>query len=601
MSVLKTPTPELRQGRRFVESVPGVKLLEDLTWFDDARVWGILCRLTINAVDPDVISAETDWWVTVEESFPFGKITFRPAAERGLSQTFAHQRYNGRVIPGAPWRSGDICVQSPSFVFGQHALDPDPIGQPCRLAWYFHRAIDWLGTAAAGNLLADGDPFELPDFPGVTSPRYTVVHGETPETFQAWTSGQDWYGTAEMVAVDPPRDKTVVLRRFLNRQGEEVLAYSWGRDVARSKRLVIPAAWVRCESLPVSFPYQAIDSWGDLLAHLLAEGRERHFRSVTELIRDGESHFLLLGFPIPSHVGQTATQLHWQPIMLPKLSHGTSFRNGFRPNAQGYWMQDRYEHFSQGKKPDWHKAANWSKESTAGKGRIDSLSDIRTLVIGAGAIGSVVSELLVRAGCGPMVVCDGDEIEHGNLCRHTLQVKDIGRNKAEALADKLLGVHAHAKVQHVPDAFPPVEEEDLALIAHCELILDCTGDDATLHELARYVWGSEKMFCSISLSYKASRVYVYTARGRSFPVDDFRTRFTTWAERDARDFTGEELVQGAAGCWHPSFPARVDEVWMLSAAAVRRLEEAVVGAETEPQLTVFEQVSETCFQGIRRV
>lgn len=601
MSVVKAPTPEMRQGRRFIESLPAVTLLQDLTWFDDARVWGMLCRLTIGPVSHDIVPPVTDWWVTVEDTYPFGKITFRPAVENGLAITFPHQQYNGRIATGMPWRSGDICVRSPSFVFGKDALDPDPFGQPYRLAWYFHRALDWLETAAANRLLADGDPFELPDFPGVTSPRLTVVHGETLETFQAWKSAKDWYGTVELVSIDPPRDKTVVLRRFLNRQRDEVLAYPWGRDLTKSKRLVIPAAWLRCEYLPVILPYQAIDSWNGLLDHLRAEEREGLFRNVIELIRDGEVHFLLLGFPIPSHIGQASRQLHWQPILLPKLSHGNKFRKGFRANAQGYWMQDRYEHFSRGKRPDWHKAANWSKETTAGKGRMDCLSDIHTLVIGAGAVGSVVSELLVRSGCGPVVICDGDDVEHGNLCRHTLQVKDVGRNKAEALADRLSGVHAHSEVRYIPDAFPPAEEEDLASMTSCKLVLDCTGDDATLYEFSRRKWESDKIFCSISLSYKAARVYVYTAHGRSFPLDDFLTRFAAWAKRDAQDFAGEELVLGGAGCWHPSFPARVDDVWMLSAAAVRRLEEAVFAAETEPKLTVFEQVLEEGFRGLRRV
>ena len=73
MIVVKAPTPELRKGRRFIESLPEVKLIEDLTWFDDVGAWGMLCRLAIDSADLNAVPTETDWWVTVEESYPFGK------------------------------------------------------------------------------------------------------------------------------------------------------------------------------------------------------------------------------------------------------------------------------------------------------------------------------------------------------------------------------------------------------------------------------------------------------------------------------------------------------------------------------------------------
>ena len=530
-------------------------LLADLTWFDEAQAWGILCRLTVNSANSALVPNETDWWVTLEESYPYGKITFRPAAENGLRSTFAHQLYNGRKHDTAPWRTGDICVRAPQFMFGKHVLDPDPIGRTDRLAWYLRRAIGWLESAAIGNLLPTGDPFELPDFPGVTSPRYVVAHGETQETYRTWITSRHWYGTAEMIGVGPRHNQTFVLRRFFRGHDEEILAYQWGREVADSSHLVQPAVWLRCETLPITAPYQVIDYWENLFDFLRKEGREGHFQRVIELVRDGNSHILLLGFPIPLKVGQPVCQLHWQPILLPTVSHGTKFQRGFRPNRQGYWMRDKFEFFSPKKQPDWHKAENWSREATMGRGRIDvALSKYTTLVIGVGAVGSIVAEMLVRAGGGRTVVCDGDVVDHGNLCRHSLRLEDLGRNKAEAVSARLAGVHSHADVQPIPHSFPPTDEASLGLVEGCNLILDCTGDDATLHELARHRWESEKVFCSISLSYKAARIYVFTARGRAFPMAEFQRQFADWAKKDMSEFSGEELIQAGIGCWHPAFP-----------------------------------------------
>lgn len=602
MIVVSRPTEQIRTARRLIESLPGVELLTDISWFEDVQVWGMLCRISIDSTNPELVPPVTEWWVTLQRSYPHGKIVFYPANVNGLALTFPHQRYNGREHPSAPWRTGEICLQFPVFTFGKLALDPDPIGHPNRLAWYFGRAIEWLKAAADGNLLAKGDPFELPAFPPGTGSQYTVAHCESADTYRRWQIAQHRCGTAELIAIGEPEKHFVAARRFLDHRGQEVLAYDWGRMVASSKRLMEPAIWLYCQAMPIIEPYQAIDCWDDLLKYFRAEACEDSFKGALDRIRDGETHLLLLGFPIPARIGDEARQVHWQPIRLPVISRGNQFANGFRPNSLGYWMRDRAKSFPSKGQPDWNAAENWSKEETMGRGRIDeAIGGRSSLMIGVGAVGSVVSEILVRSGAGPLVVCDGDEVQHGNLCRLSLQLDDIGRNKAEAVSNRLSGAHAHADIRFIANHFPPNGETEVAMIEGCDLILDCTGEDSTLQDLASREWGRERFFCSISLSYKAKRVYVFTAWSPTFPVDVFQHQMLPWSTKDLEEFSGEEMVQAGVGCWHPAFPARIDDIWMLVAAAVRRLEEAVVAREQQPRLVVFEQVVDGgVFQGIRR-
>jgi hypothetical protein len=562
----------------------------------------MLCRISIESTNPQLVPQKTEWWVTLQQSYPYGKIVFYPAKENGLASTFAHQQYNGREHPSAPWRMGDICVRSPEFTFGKMVLDPDPLGHPNRIAWYFCRAIEWLKIAADGNLLAKGNPFELPVFPLVTISPYTVAHCESTETYRQWQAAQNRFGITELIAIGKPENHLIAVRRFLDHRGEEIIRYDWGLEVASSENLMEPALWLYCETMPIIEPYEAISCWEDLLKYFKTEKCEDSFKHALDLIRDGETHLLLLGFPIPVRVGEDPRQLHWQPIRLPVISHGTQFANGFRPNALGYWMRDKVESFPSKGQPDWHAAENWSREETTERGRIDeAIGGRSSLVIGVGAVGSVVSEIFVRSGAGPLIVCDGDDVHHGNLCRLSLRLDDIGCNKAEATTFRLARAHAHANVKFIASHFPPRGETDEAMIEDCELILDCTGEDSTLQELASYGWRGEKWFCSISLSYKAKRVYVFTACSTTFPIEEFQNQMLPWSTRDLTDFSGEELVQAGVGCWHPAFPARVDDIWMLAAAAVRRVEEAVVSLEQQPRLVVFEQVVDGgFFQGIKR-
>src|ERR1051326_6546052 len=65
-------------------------------------------------------------------------------------------------------------------------------------------------------------------------------------------------------------------------------------------------------------------------------------------------------------------------------------------------------------------------------------STSRVLCIGAGGIISQIAPTLVRKGIGGITLLDPDIVEPSNLNRQRFYTKDIGRNKAIALAENLL-------------------------------------------------------------------------------------------------------------------------------------------------------------------
>ena len=64
-------------------------------------------------------------------------------------------------------------------------------------------------------------------------------------------------------------------------------------------------------------------------------------------------------------------------------------------------------------------------------------STARVLCIGAGGLISHIAPTLVRKGIGKIIVLDDDVVEASNLNRQRFYIKDIGRNKAVALAENL--------------------------------------------------------------------------------------------------------------------------------------------------------------------
>ena len=64
----------------------------------------------------------------------------------------------------------------------------------------------------------------------------------------------------------------------------------------------------------------------------------------------------------------------------------------------------------------------------------NNLSDKRVAVIGVGSGGSVIAESLAKVGVRELILVDPDELTADNCKRHVLTLKDVGQNKAIAMA-----------------------------------------------------------------------------------------------------------------------------------------------------------------------
>ena len=68
------------------------------------------------------------------------------------------------------------------------------------------------------------------------------------------------------------------------------------------------------------------------------------------------------------------------------------------------------------------------------------LSDKTAAIFGLGGLGVIVAEMLARVGIGKLILVDRDIVGEENLNRLGYTYEDIGKPKAEALAEKLMGI-----------------------------------------------------------------------------------------------------------------------------------------------------------------
>lgn len=564
-----------------------MRSLGDLRWYEERSNWTFEIELRVQTVDPSVVPAESRWFVLLEPRYPWGQIEIYPSKTGGITQTFPHQNRNHPGDDRIPWRAGNICVRSPLFILGRAGEDPDPGGMPERLLWYVNRAVEWIDRASHGQLLAKGDPFELPQWESIPM---TVGYCEDESSFEVWKASSVRFGTAELASTNGRFP--FAIRRFLDHKGAEVMAPTWGAAITESQPSQV-AGWIKIPSVPIIEPYAAPMTWGGVFSTLQAMGVqvEKLLPTALNPLRDRARHVLLVGFLIPQRVGDPPSLMHWQPLHLPVLAHGKV--RGFPRTEIGYWHHDQVAALRSSNTVQWLTGENWHPSALGRRGILaQALRDQCVLLVGCGALGSAIGELLVRGGVRRAVVVDADTLTAGNLVRHSLSLPDVGLAKADALASHLNAISPHARVTAITSSLPVSKSEHRGLIAECDLVLDCTGSDDVLHALSEATLHPARTYASISMGRGAKRLYIYIAQERSFPIRKFQEAVAPWLEQDAAEFGELDFPWEGTGCWHPLFPARADQVWSVAAAAVAELQSALSSQLPATDLLVLERGTE---------
>ena len=595
------PSEFLRAGRRALDGIREFYLLDDWEWVPESGFWWLHGRINLELPANAFVPCPSDWYVKASPVYPFGVIAFYPASTGGLQYTFPHQNYNGEDPGDCRWRQGRLCVDNGIRALGRHNYDIEPFDAHRRLAWHVGRLLEWLRAAAMGNLTREGDPFELPDFCQNSPP--TLAFNETRENLEKWSRVTDSAGLAEL-AKAPGANQVWCLKSFNSLEGRPVVIVEWGECLSGVSEPLRTALWIRLPSTPVLEPWQAPMTWGEV-RHALQQqdvDLDRLLREGVARIRDGESHFLLLGFPIPETVGGVPARMHWLATKLPGLTVYTP--RGFRTtNDRGRWWQDRELVLSDHTPVEWLNTESWSTEELSARGRLASaFVDKRVALVGAGGLGSIIGELLVRGGVKAVTICDGDILHAGNLVRHTLTLESAGFNKAGAVTRKLNISSPHAKVTALENHLLYGKDSLPTELGSPDLIIDCTGSDEALNALAQIGFSNPTVFASVSLGMFGKRAFVFLSLGVKFPLDRFLEAVGPWIIKEREENSGTELPWEGIGCWHPLFPARVDDIWMMASAAIKIIEANLESLAGEPVLSVIEQINEDGrFAGLRTV
>jgi hypothetical protein len=560
------PSKELRLARRELATIQQFTLLEDFRWQAALDSWSIrfslICPVPVN----EFVPAITNWYAVISSSYPWGDIKIYPDKIGGIIYTFPHQDYN-RLSEKYPWREGDLCVRTSLIKWGRADLIEEPFGAAERLHWHIRRSVEWIITAASGELSPVGDPFELPQLPNRNVIK--IAFSEDEASFAQWLEVSQKAGFCRVKSL--PDNSAIYYVDAFELEKDREVSQNWGSLLSEKTTQHFDGIWIRVGQVPVLPPWQLPETWQELFATDPCKAIDVKNLLLTHYLRRKKRNlqFLLLGFPIPETNGTAHVQIHWLCIKLKALPILKNFTNLDSQIKQGFAIE-----FANGKKIDWVLAENWSKKQVTARGVLpESLANSNIILIGAGAIGSQFAELLIRLGCRRILVIDEDVVNIGNMSRHTLTSSSVQKHKAEALAKHLNEIFPFVEASFENRSLASVIKSKPRLFEEADIIIEATGSDEVLHALSELLSGREQLFVSLSSGIRANRMFGYLHKHEGIKIEtDFRSRITPWLKKERSENAGLKLPREGIGCWHPTFPARIDDVNMMLCAFIKVFE-----------------------------
>ena len=180
---------------------------------------------------------------------------------------------------------------------------------------------------------------------------------------------------------------------------------------------------------------------------------------------------------------------------------------------------------------NWGFTKNTNYERFFGRGKLTNrLTNSRILIIGIGALGSSLAEILVRGGVIDISIDDFDIVETGNLCRANYSLFNLNFPKIDALLYRLLSLSPFVNIKSrrlkMNSILKEVLETELNNLF--DVIFDCSTDPEVAYILDDLNFKGEifslgltnnakHLTCltGINISKKTATLYEYLENGDS--------------------------------------------------------------------------------------
>lgn len=314
--------------------------------------------------------------------------------------------------------------------------------------------------------------------------------------------------------------------------------------------------YVFLENPPVKHKRFAVESWPELEPFVSQE----FLKFLYDINKNGIFNKkdikiipLLIGYKIPTG------EIHWQCATIDNANfpnESVKLENGFGGQFKEMTI-------------NWSSTKNCSYKYFFGRGKFsDKITEKKILIVGIGAVGSIVATTLTRGGCKYLSLVDYDVKEPENVCRSEYDFYTGINNKVDDLGFRLAKISPFVDI--IPDAgmmdaikyYINNRKSEAMIKRHIEefdIIIDCTTDDDVA-----YILDSLNLNCeviSLSITNNANELLC------SVKPDLYQ-----WLMgRGSFIAKSDEPLHQPTGCWNPTFRASYNDINSLVQFALKHI------------------------------
>ncbi len=347
-------------------------------------------------------------------------------------------------------------------------------------------------------------------------------------------------------------------KNFTNPQGKELTSCKWS-SIYQNIPKDYHGIYIFVDQIPAKHNKFIFKNWEDftyIFKQDFLEFLHRCEKKYKNKKRNGQLIPLYVGYKISD------VEIHWQVALL---------EIGKFP-IEGIKKHQKWSTVLIKEQITWGISRNSSYKYFFGRGAFsENLVNKKILIIGTGAIGSIIARTLTKGGCTKIDLCDYDIKEPENVCRSEFQFATGITDKVEELSNILSHISPFIEVgsvnqlcfERIAKALYKDHESQQELgefLNSYDLIFDCSTDNDLM-----YILNQLELTCDVinmSITNKAQELVC-----AFYPnIYDFVTKqFSELLDHDSED------LYNPTGCWSPTFKASYNDINLLVQYALKHI------------------------------
>jgi len=436
---------------------------------------------------------------------------------------------------------------------------------------FFDRLYEWIGRAAINNM----DPVDG----NLEPPHHLTAMGELPFVIREnapTPPGESWIGVAQ-------------LKKHSNRI--ELIGWSdldgdWPKNCHLALATMLPG------TLPMEFPQLGKELFAEFTKQGL--GRDKLLTSLklaALFSEEGAPVHFVVGLPM-RRSADGDTQMHIA-VWAVSSAAGDLLRQSVAEKTDNDEIRQLRAELAEAlfeivekHNVSWCKVMEDREEIIVRRDTgtpLGGLKDKKVLILGCGALGSWVAEMISRSSPSGIDLVDSGIVKPGILIRQNFGPDDYGSGKAQAIAARISKIAPDVGVgDHRMDAHAFIVSNPTRFASY-DLVLDCTASPIFQMKLERdwtSLGGQTPRMSTMFIDAQAKRMLAMSIdSGAPAGIWDglvrLKHRLCLEDHKDLvdafySDSTDSSLFQPEPGCSDPTFVGSMADVIELSAATLNR-------------------------------